>query len=73
MDKKKPAIKTAPMGSDPGFATKGASQVKEGKEINYVHKQTIHAENIRNEKKSETKNFKYEYTFSPFSCKLILI
>ena len=39
-----------------------------GKLVNYVHKQTIHRENIKNEKKIESKNFKHEYTFSPYSC-----
>jgi len=37
------------------------------KQVNYVHKQTIHLENIKAERRFETKNFKYEYTFSPFS------
>ena len=41
----------------------------EVKVVNYVHKQTIHRENIKNERKFETKNFKMEYTFSPYSCK----
>jgi len=37
--------------------------------INYVHKNIIHNENIRKEQKYESKNLKYEYTFSPFNCK----
>ena len=32
--------------------------------INYVHKNQIHNENIGKERKYETKNFKYEFTFS---------
>jgi len=40
--------------------------------INYVHKQEIHAENIKKERLFETKNFKYEYTFSPFTCRLFV-
>jgi len=41
----------------------------EVKEINYVHKQVIHSETIAKERRYETKNFKSEYTFSPFTCK----
>lgn len=40
----------------------------ETKSINLVHKQKIHSENIGKEKKYEDKNFKYEFTFSPFTC-----
>jgi hypothetical protein len=40
------------------------------KPLNYVHKGIIHAENIGKERKFETKNFKYEYTFSPYTCKI---
>lgn len=48
-------------------------ETKELKEVNYVHKQTIHAENIGKERKYEMKNFKYEFTFSPFTCKMVLM
>ncbi len=37
--------------------------------INFVHRETIHKENISKERKFEMKNFKKEYTFSPYSCK----
>jgi hypothetical protein len=40
--------------------------------INFVHKNIIHNENIRKEQKYEAKNLKYEYTFSPFNCKVII-
>ena len=46
-----------------------ATKKNEPKVINYVHKQVIHAETIAKERRYETKNFKYEYTFSPFTCK----
>jgi hypothetical protein len=62
MERGKTAINSGGVnGSDKGKA--------DGKEINFVHKQTIHRENIKNEKKFESKNFKYEYTFSPYSSK----
>ena len=32
--------------------------------INYVHRNLIHNQNIGKERKYESKNFKYEYTFS---------
>ncbi len=35
---------------------------------NYVHKGIVHSENISKEKKYESKNFKHEYTFSPYTC-----
>lgn len=38
--------------------------------INFVHRQIIHNENIRKEKKYEGKNLKYEYTFFPSNCNL---
>ncbi len=41
---------------------------KEPHVVNYVHKQIIHGENIKKEKKFESKNIKLEYTFSPFTC-----
>jgi hypothetical protein len=37
--------------------------------INFVHRETIHKENISKERKFEMTNFKKEYTFSPYSCK----
>jgi hypothetical protein len=40
---------------------------------NYVHKGIVHRENISKEKKYESKNFKHEYTFSPYTCIFILI
>ncbi len=42
---------------------------KEAKPVNYVHKSIIHTETIGKEKKYESVNFKYEYTFSPYTCK----
>lgn len=39
---------------------------------NFVHKGTIHRENIQKERKYEGKNFKYDYTFQPNTCKLYL-
>ena len=41
------------------------SKVKEPKEFNPVHLDTIHTENIKKERKYEGKNFKYDYTFNP--------
>jgi hypothetical protein len=38
------------------------------KELNYVHKQTIYSENIAKERRFEMKNFKHEFSFSPFNC-----
>lgn len=38
------------------------------KDINYVHRGTIHRENILKERKYEGKNFKYDYTFQPNTC-----
>jgi hypothetical protein len=35
---------------------------------NYVHKSIIHRQNIDKERRYETKNFKYDYTFSPYTC-----
>lgn len=72
MERGKTTIKSGPMGTDQGYAIKDSNSGKkaEGKEVNFVHKQTIHRENIKNEKKFESKNFKYEYTFSPYSSKL---
>jgi hypothetical protein len=49
----------------------GKAAGKEVKPTNYVHKQIIHTETIGKEKKFETKNFKYEYTFSPYTCNLL--
>lgn len=40
---------------------------------NYVHLQSIHAENIKHEYKYENRNKKYDYTFNPFRCKYIII
>jgi hypothetical protein len=40
---------------------------KANNNINYVHKSIIHTENISKERKHESKNLKYEYTFSPHS------
>lgn len=48
-------------------ATKGVKG--QTKPINYVHKQIIHTETIGKERKFESKNFKYDYTFSPYTCK----
>lgn len=41
---------------------------KQLKQVNLVHRQQIHKENIKNEKKFESTNFKYDYTFSPYTC-----
>jgi hypothetical protein len=43
---------------------------KNSKQVNYVHKQIIHHETIGKEKKFEMKNFKFDYTFSPYTCNL---
>ena len=37
---------------------------------NYVHKGIIQTERIKTEKKYESKNFKYDFTFSPYTCKI---
>ncbi len=42
---------------------------KQAKPVNYVHKGIIHVETIGKESKYESKNFKYDYTFSPYTCK----
>jgi hypothetical protein len=47
--------------------------VKDVKDINFVHKSIIHQENIKNERKYEGKNFKFDYTFSPYTCIQIYI
>lgn len=54
-----------------GTTTKGKTNAL-NKEINYVHRQIIHTANIRKEKNYETKNFKYDYTLSPYTCKFNL-
>lgn len=36
--------------------------------VNFVHRETIHKENISKERKFEMTNFKKEYTFSPYTC-----
>ena len=36
---------------------------------NYVHEQIIHTANIKQEKKYENVNKKYDYTFNPYKCK----
>jgi hypothetical protein len=46
-----------------------ANKIKEAKPVNYVHKSIIHTETIGKEKKYESVNFKYDYTFSPYTCK----
>jgi hypothetical protein len=43
---------------------------KDPKPINYVHKATIHNESIGKERKFENKNFKSEFTLSPYTCNL---
>lgn len=40
---------------------------------NYVHLQSIHAENIKHEYKYENRNKKYDYTFNPYRCKYLFI
>ena len=37
--------------------------------INFNHKQTIHKECVKKERKFELVNLKKEYTFSPYTCK----
>jgi len=44
-----------------------------GLEVNFVHKETIHKESVKKERKFELVNFKKEYTFSPHTCIFIFI
>jgi hypothetical protein len=37
---------------------------------NFNHLQIIHHETIKREQKYESKNMKYEYTFSPYTCNI---
>jgi hypothetical protein len=41
---------------------------KDASEINFVHNDTIHTENILKERKYEGKNFKFDYTFNMNNC-----
>ena len=39
---------------------------------NFVHLETIHKESVSKERKFEMKNFKKEYTFSPYTCNILI-
>lgn len=41
---------------------------KDSSEINFVHNDTIHTENVLKERKYEGKNFKFDYTFNMNNC-----
>lgn len=41
---------------------------KDASEINFVHNDTIHTENVLKERKYEGKNFKFDYTFNMNNC-----
>ena len=40
--------------------------------VNMVKLQSIHKESVKKERKYEMKNFKKEYTFSPYTCNILI-